>query len=53
MAKDSSAAPHALDMIEYAEDLAVMGMPLDQELIQYLILQSLPNEYSRFMKDYI
>ena len=53
MAKDSSAAPHALDLIEYAEELAVMGMPLDQELIQYLILQSLPDEYSHFMKDYI
>ena len=49
MSEDASVQTHVLKMIEWIERLVVLGFKMDKDLSIDLILQSLPDSFSKFI----
>lgn len=52
MAKGGDVSKHALNMISLIKRLKSLDFSMDANLLIYLILQSLPNSFSKFIMNY-
>ena len=52
MVADSSVSPHVLKMKGYLDHLKKLGLPISQELVTDIILQTLPDAYDGFVMNY-